>query len=125
MIMKKRVLSAVLLVAFMSVAVLAEEVGSVKIPRDVMINKVPVAAGTYDVHLVQSGDKMMIELHKGDATVVSELAIVKAVDMKSKYGKYNDGVVYEPLRKDGNEDPLISRVLIKKGGNLFLLFCEK
>ena len=123
--MKKVVLSAVLLVAFMAAAVTAEEVGSVKIPRDVMIKKVPVAAGTYSVHLVKSDGKVMIELHKGDQTVVSELAIVKAVDMESKYGKYNDGAVYEPLRKDGDEDPLISRVLVKKGDHLFLLFCEK
>lgn len=123
--MKKMVLTAVLLVAFMAVIVTADEVGSVKIPRDVMIKKVPVAAGTYAVHLVMNGENTMIELHKGGETVVSELAIVKAVDADSKYAKYNDGAVYEALRKDGDEDPLIARVLVRKGGNLYLLFCEK
>lgn len=120
--MKKVVLSAVLLVAFMTAAVLAEEVGSVNIPRNVMIKNVAVAAGTYTVHLVENDGKMMIELHKGGETVVSELAIIKPVEEESKY---KVGVIYQSLRRDGDDDPLVGRILIRQGDNLYLLFCEK
>lgn len=119
--MKKPAMFAALAALIFCAGAFAQDLGSVEIPRNVTIKNVSVSAGTYTVALSQEGNNVMIQLKQGDRVVVSELAITKPADRNFSSAR----IMYQSLRRDGSDDPLVGRVWTSYQGALYLLYCEK
>lgn len=119
--MRKPAMFAALVALIFCASAFAQDLGNVNIPRNVTIKTVPVSAGTYTVALSQEGDSLMIQLKQGDRVVVSELAITKPADKNFSSAR----IMYQSLKRDGADDPLVGRVWTSYQGTLYLLYCEK
>ena len=119
--MKRYVVLASLLLALFSFVCFAQELGTVTIPRDVHINKVAVAAGTYSVDLsINAATEPILTLYKDGVEVVSDLAVTKVAE--KAFAKVR--VRYESTAKD-KDDVLVGRVFVGKESMIYLLMCEK
>ena len=121
--MKKYTVTGLAIVLMLALAALAfaEDLGQVNIPRSVKLKGSIIQSGQYTFSLDKSGDKVMIHLKQGGQVVASELAVTKPADKISDTAY----IVYQPLRRDGSNDPVLSRILCSYQGTLYLLYFEK
>lgn len=121
--MKKLCVSGIVLLVLFGFAALAyaEDLGKVEIPRAVKLKGAVIQPGVYTFSLEKEGDKLMISLKQGGNVVAGELAITKPAE------KIHDSarLAYQPLRRDGKDDPVLSRVLCSYKGTFYLIYFEK
>ena len=99
----------------------AEDLGQVELPRAVMLKGAAIQPGVYTFSLVQEGDNLMIQLKQGGAVVANELAITKPAEKALERAR----IVYQPLKRDSKDDPVLSRILCSWRGTLYLIYFEK
>jgi hypothetical protein len=111
----------VVLLLGMASAAFADDLGKVEIPTAVKLKGNVVQPGVYTFSLEKEDGKLMICLKQGGETVASELAITKPAEKIFEHAR----IAYQPLRRDGKDDPVFSRVLCNWRGTLYLLYFEK
>jgi hypothetical protein len=111
-------LSAVLLI---SAATQAADLGKVNIPVQVKLKGMLIEPGLYTFALETMDGKLFIQLKRGGKVVADELAITKPAEKVHKTAR----LAYQPLKRDGATDPVLSRVLCSYEGKLYLLYFEK
>jgi hypothetical protein len=121
MLKAKLVFVAIVTVLLTSASVQAADLGKVNIPTQVKLKGTVIGPGTYTFAIEKTGDKLYVQLKRGDAVVASELAITKPAEKVYSSAR----IAYQPLKRDGKDDPLLSRVLCSYEGKLYLLYFEK
>jgi hypothetical protein len=105
----------------MALTAIADDLGRVEIPAAVKLKGNVVQPGVYTFSLEKEDGKLMIHLKQSGQTVAKELAITKPAEKILE----NARIAYQPLRRDGKDDPVFSRVLCNWRGTLYLIYLEK
>ncbi len=112
---------ALFAVLALSVSAVAEDLGSVNIPTRVKLKGMVLQPGHYTFAIEKQGDKLFIMLKQGGQEVAGELAITKPAEKMHASAR----LAYQPLKRDGKDDPLVSRILCSYQGTLYLIYFEK
>lgn len=104
-----------------AVSAQAEDVGSVTIPASVKTAGQAVSAGTYTVALTWEGAELVIQLKLGGKVVAVDIAVTKPTDKNYSSAR----IMYQSLKRDGNDDPLVGRVRCSYRRTLYFLYFEK
>jgi len=122
MLRNKTVFVLVMLAALcFSTYAAAEDLGQVNIPAQVKLKSSVLQPGLYTFAIEKQGDTLLIQLKQGGQVIASELAITKPAEKTHSTAR----LAYQPLKRDGREDPLMSRILCSYQGTLYLIYFEK
>ena len=112
---------ALLFVLSITTAAFAKDMGQVTIPRSVKLKGEVISAGTYTFAVEKTGEGVEVQLKRDGEIVARELAITKVAEKSYDYAR----LAYQPLKRGGKDDPVLSRVFCSYQGTIYLLYFEK
>jgi len=115
------ILTALIFALTIAVSAFAEDMGRVTIPTKVKLRGVVLDPGTYTFAVEKEGEVLVAQLKMGGEVIASEMAITKPAEKAYDSAR----IAYQTLKRDGKDDPVLSRIFCSYRGTIYLLYFEK